>query len=99
MLDVIKEWWAIGIAALGVFIGFKSGQERNKWRIDSLETQMAQIKHDQQKQEDKFGAELRKMSETRSADAVTLGVIKTTLEQLRNMTAEIDRKLEHKVDK
>lgn len=86
--EFLATWWPAAVAALAAIMGFRTGQDRNRWRIDMVEKDLGQIKK-----------ELHEMKTAQVADAVSLGVIQSSLTAMQATLEEIKTDLRRKVDK
>lgn len=87
-MEWIRDWWPVAVAALSAVVGFRSGQERNRWRIDAAEERLTKAER-----------EIDAIQKERTLDAVTLGIIQTTLEQIKGMIGDMRAELKSKADK
>lgn len=87
-MEWIRDWWPVAVAALSAVLGFRSGQERNRWRIDAAEERLTKAER-----------EIDAIQKERTLDAVTLGIIQTTLEQIKGMIGDMRAELKSKADK
>jgi len=87
-MEQIREWWPAVLAALTAILGFRTGQERNKWRLDQLE-----------KTVDHILRELKDIKAGQSTEAVSVAVLASSLEEIKATLQHIKTTMDGKQDK
>lgn len=87
-MEQLREWWPAILAAFTAVLGFRTGQERNKWRLDQVE-----------KNVDSILLDLKDIKAGQSTEAVSVAVLAASLEEIKATTQYIKTVLDHKQDK
>lgn len=88
VVEIVKDWWPMAAALVAGAFGIKVAHERTRWKISEIERRLTEIER-----------EVEFLNAGRSADAVTLGIIQTTLEQIKGMLADLREDVKQKADK
>jgi hypothetical protein len=87
-MEWLKEWWPLGAAAVGTLLGYNTSQNRTAYRLGTLERRVEKAEHD-----------IEVLESSRSADAVTLGIIQASLEQIKSILGDMREEIRSKADK
>ncbi|MGR3738351.1 MAG: hypothetical protein ACU0B9_07060 [Limimaricola soesokkakensis] len=86
--NLLREWWPILAAVGAAIVGFKGGQDRNKWRLEHICAELEQVEQ-----------RLKAVEKQASSYDVTLSIIQVTLEQIKGTLVEMREDMKNKADK
>lgn len=87
-MEILRDWWAVIVAALTAAIGYYTGQLKNSWQISLL-----------MKQVERLDTRVGHLEKQGSDVSVSLAQINTSLAQITATLSEIKEEMRHKVDK
>lgn len=88
MVEFLREWWPAGAALLTALLGLNTLQARTSNRLDNMERRM-----------EKAEKSVEELERGRTVDAVTLGIIQTTLTQIKESIDGLREEMRGKADK
>ena len=77
-MELLRELWPLGAALLTGLMGWVASQARTLHRLQSMEQRVKEAEED-----------IEALQNSRSADAVTLGVLEVTLRQIKDMLGDM----------
>jgi|GEM_PF-3018655 len=87
-MDLLKDWWGVGAAVVAVIMAYAGFKSTTTSKIDSLERRMS-----------KAEADIEMLERSGVDNAVTLGIIQTTLTQIKEGIDGLREEMRTKADK
>jgi len=71
-MEFLKDWWPFGGGLLAALLGYNASQVRSQHRLETIERRVEKAEED-----------IEVLQSSGNSNAVTLGIIQTTLTQIK----------------